>query len=98
MEFTIASLLPSFLDPSIYVVPLYGIVTRGVNSSRVESGFARFARSTTKIARILYSLETSKVVTFLNGTLCKTVINEVQSFVFDDPLFRSSWSKKLIKE
>ena len=29
------------------VVTLYEIVTRGVNSTRVESGFARFARSTT---------------------------------------------------
>ena len=40
---TIAPLLPSFLDPSVYVV------TRGVISTKVESGFARFARSTTKI-------------------------------------------------
>ena len=35
------------LDPSIYVVPLYDIVGGGVICSRVESGFARFARLTT---------------------------------------------------
>ena len=39
----------TFLDPNIYVyvVTLYEIVTRGVISTKVESGFARFARSTT---------------------------------------------------
>ena len=35
------------MDLSIYVVTLYEIVTRGVISARVESGFARFARNET---------------------------------------------------
>ena len=39
-----------FLDPSIYEVTLYKIVTRGVISTKVESGLlARFARSSTTI-------------------------------------------------
>ena len=40
----------TFLDPSINKVTLYGIVTRRVISTRVESGLlARFARSSTTI-------------------------------------------------
>ena len=41
--------MATFLERSIYVVTLHEIVTRGVISARVESGFARFARSITKI-------------------------------------------------
>ena len=45
---TIAPLLPSFLDPSVYVV------TRGLISTKVESGFARFARSTTLNKKVIF--------------------------------------------
>ena len=45
----------TFLDPNIYVVTLYEIVTRGVISTKVESGFARFARSTTITVDYLFN-------------------------------------------
>ena len=60
----------TFLDPNIYVVTLYEIVTRGMISTKEESGFARFARSTTikylhlgpKIFNILFFAQKSRTV------------------------------------